>query len=84
MFKGPAVGKGRCERGQQKAVGGRPERGVGLGSLLVPYPGQRPWKSWQDGLAWGQRPGLPDSGLGALASAGAGSGKEMGIWQDPG
>lgn len=57
VFQGPEVCKGRCERGVW-----------GLGEWGALLWGRRPWKSWQDGLAWGQRPGLPHSGMWALAS----------------
>lgn len=40
MFKGPEVGKGRCERGKEKAGEVRLEKGAGPWSLLGARAGE--------------------------------------------
>ena len=55
MFKGPEVGKGRCERGKEKAGEVGLEKGAGPWSLLGARAGGAR-KGWRVGPAWGQRP----------------------------
>lgn len=60
--------------------------GAGEGSGVLEFSEcfilrEKPWNSRKDGLAWGQRRGLPDSGLCALASRQVKE-VEISTWQD--